>query len=87
MTQADSQSQTSHIARIETDRDLCISAGSCAALAPKTFGLDDEGKVKMLDPKGDTDELIMEAARSCPVDAIRLFDDADKQVWPKQKHD
>lgn len=34
--------------RIEIDRDLCIGAASCVALAAKTFGLDQEGKVYIL---------------------------------------
>ncbi len=70
------------ISRIEVDRDACISAASCSALAPRTFGLDDEGKVVLLDPKGEADDVILEAARSCPVDAIRVYDDSGKLIWP-----
>jgi ferredoxin len=77
------QSHSPKLARIEVDRDTCISAASCVALAPKTFALDDDGKVKLLDAKGDQDEMIIEAARSCPVDAIKVYDEEGTLVWPK----
>ncbi|MFH0852990.1 MAG: ferredoxin [bacterium] len=72
--------------RIELDEETCISAASCVALADKTFKLNDEGKIEFVNPdqsKGDTDEMIIEAARSCPVDAIRLFNKKGKRIWPK----
>lgn len=66
--------------KIEIDRDLCIGAASCSILAPKTFVLDDQGKVDLLE--GEWDELtsIEAAADSCPVRAIivtKLDDLAD----------
>lgn len=76
------EEDTPKIARIEVDRDTCISAGSCVAIAPKTFQLDEEGKVKLADPKGNDDATIIAAAKSCPVDAITLYDEAGKKVWP-----
>ncbi len=30
--------------KVKVDRDLCIGAASCVAVAPKTFELDNEGK-------------------------------------------
>jgi ferredoxin len=76
------------------DQELCIGAASCVALAAKTFGLNQEGKVFVLNEapdsmKGAMDDVIsstvtnamdirdtiMEAARSCPVLAIALFED------------
>lgn len=70
------------ITRIEVDRDLCIGAASCIALAPETFELDGEGKaiVKKLDAH--TQEEIMAAAESCPTKAISLYDEDGNQVYP-----
>ncbi|MCR4279004.1 MAG: ferredoxin [bacterium] len=34
--------------KIIVDRDLCIGAATCVALAAKTFGLDEEGKAFIL---------------------------------------
>lgn len=64
------------------DRELCIGCGDCEATAPKVFKLDDESIATVIDPQGDTEELIREAAENCPVDAIILTDASGKQVYP-----
>ena len=64
-------------------RDLCIGAASCVAVSPKVFQLDNEAKAIIIDPNADTDENILEAAQSCPVNAIIIEDENGKQVWPK----
>ncbi len=61
--------------RIKIDRELCIGDGSCAAIAPKTFKLDLEGKAIVLDDFGDDDETIKMAIESCPVQAIIMTDE------------
>lgn len=58
--------------KIKVDRDLCIGAASCVALAMKTFQLDSENKAIVLDEAGDTPESIKLAAESCPTKAIIL---------------
>ncbi len=58
--------------KIKIDRDLCIGAASCVALAIKTFGLDNENKAIVLDENGDVPEMIKMAAESCPTKAIIL---------------
>lgn len=68
--------------RIEIKRDICIGAATCSAIAPDVFELDDEMKAIVKDPQGATDEVILEAARSCPTLAIYIYDDAGKQVFP-----
>lgn len=76
--------QKPKIARIEIDRETCISVASCVEISPDNFELDDDGKarVKTVDGNGD---LLLEAAKSCPVDAIKLFDEEGKQIWPPVK--
>jgi len=86
--------------KIEVDRDLCIGAATCVAIAAKTFGLDMEGKVYILNEdketsiKSDMDtvvesnatdtmdvrDIIVEAARSCPVFAIKLYEDDGTEI-------
>jgi ferredoxin len=68
--------------KIKLLRDKCISAGTCVAIAPNTFELDDEGKVKLKNPKGDDEQTILDAAKSCPVQAIEIYDDEGNQVFP-----
>jgi len=61
--------------RIRVDRDLCIGAASCVALAMKTFALDDENKAVVLEGEGDPPEMIKLAAESCPTKAIILINE------------
>lgn len=75
---------TDRIAKIIVDRDLCIGAGSCAALAPDVFELDGENKAIVKTPKGTDDETIRLAAKSCPVFAILLENQKGKQLYPEE---
>ena len=65
------------------DRNLCIGAATCIALAPKAWALDDEAKAVILDTAGEeTDETLIEAAKSCPTMAIFITDATGKQIFP-----
>lgn len=68
--------------KIEVKRDICIGAATCTAIAPDVFELDDEMKAVVKNPQGASDEIILEAARSCPTLAIYVYDDAGKQIFP-----
>ncbi|MBI4121396.1 MAG: ferredoxin [Candidatus Ryanbacteria bacterium] len=70
------------IARIFVDRDLCIGAASCVAIAPGVFALDEENKAIVINDKGADDETIILAAQSCPTRAIILFDEQGNQIYP-----
>jgi ferredoxin len=58
--------------RIEVDRDKCMGSGNCAFHAPSTFDLDDELKVIVLDPNGDSDDKLRNAVEGCPTSALRI---------------
>lgn len=65
------------------DRNLCIGAATCIALAPKAWALDDEAKAIILDTADqETDQALLEAAKGCPVMAIIITDENGKQVYP-----
>lgn len=69
--------------KIVVDRDLCIGAASCVALAMKTFALDAENKAIVLEGEGDLPETVKLAAESCPTKAIILTDEeTGEQVYP-----
>lgn len=69
--------------RIKVDRNLCIGAASCVALAMKTFQLDSENKAVVLDEAGDPPESIKLAAESCPTKAIILENiETGEQEYP-----
>lgn len=68
---------------IKVDRNTCISAASCVSIAPGTFALDDtEGKVIIVDPNSTDVAQIIDAAKSCPVNAITIVDKDGTQLWP-----
>ena len=87
--------------KVKVDRDLCIGAASCVAVAPNTFELDSEGKAVIKKKDGsmtsdfvgyadisDEEINILNAAKSCPVNAIIIVEVDDngneiKQVWPE----
>lgn len=69
--------------KIKIDRNLCIGAASCVALAMKTFALDSENKAIVLEGEGDPPEAIRLAAESCPTKSIILEDpQTGQQIYP-----
>ncbi len=68
--------------KIKLLRDKCISAATCVAIAPETFELDAEGKVILKNATGNDEQTIIDAARSCPTQAIEIYDDSGKQIVP-----
>ena len=68
---------------VEVDRDACIGASACIPLAEKTFTLDADGKAMILATADqDSEEAIVEAARACPVQAIKIKNAQDEQLAP-----
>lgn len=70
------------IGKIIVDRNLCIGAASCIAVAPGVFELDAENKAVVHNDKGADDETILLSAQSCPTRAIIIFDEEGKQIYP-----
>lgn len=70
------------IAKIVIERELCIGAASCVAIAPGVFELDTENIAIIKDPKGNDDATVKAAAESCPTKAIFLYDETGKQLYP-----
>ncbi|MFZ5845708.1 MAG: ferredoxin [Patescibacteria group bacterium] len=65
------------------DRNLCIGAATCVAIAPKAWALDNEAKAIILDSaEQESDETLLEAAKGCPVMAIFITDESGKQLYP-----
>lgn len=69
--------------KFHVDRDLCIGAATCVAIAPNTFVMDSEAKAIILDTADkDTNETIIDAARGCPTAAIIVQDATGNQIFP-----
>lgn len=70
--------------KLKVDEDLCTGCQVCCDTAPKTFRLKDAGVAEAFNPQGDDDDTIMQAAQSCPVDAISVVNgDSGDKLWPK----
>jgi ferredoxin len=63
---------------IEIDKDVCIGAGQCALAAPSVFTQDDDGFSTLIpgSEDGAGDPMVREAARACPVGAIKVTEPA-----------
>jgi ferredoxin len=73
-----------HSYKIWVDRNLCIGAATCIAVAPNTFQLDNEAKAIILETADkDTIETIIDAAKACPVAAVIIEDDKGNRIFPK----
>ena len=81
--------------KVKIDRQLCIGAANCTAIAPSTFELDGEGKsvIRKKDGTTTTDfvhskdivddkDTVFAAAKVCPVNAIVIIevDDDGKEI-------
>lgn len=72
------------VTKIEIDRELCIGAASCIAVAPEAFELDGENKAVTKPLWSDlTDEQLLNAAKACPVAAILLYGPDGKRLYPE----
>jgi ferredoxin len=70
------------ISRVVVDRDACIGAAPCVTIAPGVFQLDEDNKAYVVAQDGADAETILMAAQSCPVQAIIVFDDTGRQIYP-----
>ncbi|MBM3224165.1 MAG: ferredoxin [Candidatus Tectomicrobia bacterium] len=69
--------------RVWVDPNLCVGNAMCESFAPKVFQLNDKRQSEAVDPTGDTEEKILEAAESCPVSAIFVEDaETGERLFP-----
>lgn len=68
---------------MKIDRNLCIGASTCVVIAPKAWQLDDEAKAVILPTASEeSDQILIEAAQSCPVLAITIVDEHGASIFP-----
>jgi ferredoxin len=71
--------------KITVDRAKCEGYAKCVEVAPKVFKLDEKFISVVLDPKGDTDQKILLAAKVCPTKAILLEEEGTgKKIFPTE---
>jgi ferredoxin len=68
--------------KVKVDRELCIGIGNCVVAAPKVFKLDQQNKAVAADASAVDQEILWDAAQSCPENAIILEDDEGRQLYP-----
>lgn len=61
--------------QIKIDPEKCISCGTCAAIAPASFKMNDEtNKAELVNPPGDSEETVKMAVEGCPTGAIEMVE-------------
>jgi ferredoxin len=69
---------------VEVDTTVCIGAAPCTAMAPNSFVLNDDGKAAILQGIDSDDmDTVLNAARACPVAAIRIKNEKGETVFPE----
>ncbi len=68
---------------IQVDPDLCAGFAECVVAAPGVFALNDDNLAIVTNPDGADLDTLLEAAASCPVSAILLYDEEGDQVKPE----
>jgi len=69
--------------KITVDRTKCEGHGKCVEVSSKVFKLDEKFISVVIDPKGDTDQKILFAAKVCPTKAIILEEEeTGKKIFP-----
>ena len=69
--------------KITIDRTKCDGFAKCVQASPKVFKLDAKMIAEVIDPKADTDEKIVLAAKICPTKAIILEEEGTgKRIFP-----
>jgi ferredoxin len=69
--------------KITVDRTKCEGYAKCVQVTAKVFKLDAKMIAEVIDPKADSDEKILFAAKLCPTKAISLEEeDTGKKLFP-----
>jgi ferredoxin len=68
--------------RVRIDRTLCVGFGDCVTAAPEAFALGDDDIAVFVAPESIDREQLLRACRSCPVDALTVWDAQGTQLAP-----
>jgi ferredoxin len=69
--------------RVRVDHLLCVGNAMCETYAPNVFRLNEDRQSEAVNPEGDPEAQILEAAENCPMSAITVEDaDTGEQLFP-----
>lgn len=70
--------------RIWVDHDKCVGSTMCILTSPSVFALDEKRQSIVVDPAGDTEESVLDAAEQCPMSAITVEDaETGERLFPE----
>ena len=68
---------------VSVDHKRCVGNGTCLTIAPNVFAHNEDRQSVVINPAGDPNELILEAADTCPVSAITVRDaETGEELYP-----
>ena len=68
---------------VKIDRLICVGFETCVEVAPDLFQMDEEGIAIFTSYTNDVDkEMVLEACKECPVDALVVLDASGNQLHP-----
>jgi ferredoxin len=65
---------------VEVVRARCIGTKACVNAAPGTFAMDPVNVATVIDPAGDSEDDIVQAAEACPTGAVSVRRGDEKVV-------
>ena len=69
--------------RISVNHDACVGNAMCVTIATSTFSLNDDRQSQVVNPEGDIEQNVLEAAENCPVSAITVEDaETGERLFP-----
>ena len=69
--------------KVWVDPHACVGNAMCESIAPRVFRLNENRQSEAIDPAGDSEAKILEAAENCPVSAIFVEDaETGEQLFP-----
>ena len=68
---------------VKIDRLICVGFETCVEVAPDLFQMDEEGIAIFTSDISEVDkEIVLEACKECPVDALVVLDASGNQLHP-----
>jgi len=69
--------------RVSVDHARCVGNAMCVATAPAVFRHNAERQSEVVDPAGDSEAKILEAALNCPTSAIHVeVEETGESLFP-----
>lgn len=68
--------------RVAFQPSTCIGSSNCAEEAPDVFEVGDDGQARLVPGVEPSAEAALVGARTCPVDAIHVYDSTGRRLHP-----